>query len=80
MYLEDGTSLPILGTIVIPSTINSDTVRLYCGTNSESISGVAATYVALPVTWGSPFLYFSNTMSGGTAGTVTYNLQQNKLD
>lgn len=77
IYLKDGSSIPLLGTIIIPSTINSDTVRLFCSTSVETISNVRASYVALPITWASPLLRFSNTVSGGTASPVTYNLEQN---
>lgn len=77
----DATNVPVLATITIPSTLTTDTVRLFCGTANSAETSIAATYIAMPVTVGS-FQTFTNTIGGGTGGIITggWNLTTNKSE
>jgi hypothetical protein len=68
--LADATNLPILGTITVPSTVTTDTVRLFCGSGTAAVSGVTATYVAMGVTVGS-FQTFTNNIGGAPTAPIT---------
>ena len=67
--LAEGTNVPILGTITIPSSLTTDTVRLFCGTTNSTEASITASYIAMPVTVGS-FQVFTNTVGGGTTGPI----------
>ncbi len=67
--LVEATNVAILGTITIPSSLTTDTVRLFCGTANSAEAGMTASYVAMPVTVGS-FQTFTNTVGGGTAAPI----------
>ena len=69
MNLAEGTNVPILGTITIPSSLTTDTVRLFCGTTNSTEASITASYIAMPVTVGS-FQVFTNTVGGGTTGPI----------
>ena len=58
-----------LGTITIPSSLTTDTVRLFCGTTNSTEVSITASYIAMPVTVGS-FQAFTNTVGGGTTGPI----------
>jgi hypothetical protein len=76
--LIEANSISLLGTIGIPTSLPTDTIRIYCGSSTGALSGVSATFVAIPVTWGT-FATGSNSIgSNGTANPVTWNLTQNK--
>ena len=77
--LLEATNVPVLGTITIPSSLATDTVRLFCGTANATETGITATYVAIPVTVGS-FQGFTNTVGGGTTGPISggWNIGGNK--
>lgn len=79
--LAGATNVPILGTITIPSTLTTDTVRLFCGTANAAETGITASYIAMPVTVGS-FQTFTNTIGGGTSGPINggWNITTNKND
>jgi hypothetical protein len=79
--LLDATNVPILGTITIPSSLTTDTVRLFCGTANSTEAGVTASFIAMPVTVGS-FQTFTNTVGGGTSQPITggWDLSQNEKD
>lgn len=67
--LEGATNLPLLGTITIPSSLTTDTVRLFCATANSEERVITATYIAMPVTVGS-FQRFTNTIGGGATTPV----------
>ena len=77
--LMEATNVPVLGTITIPSSLTTDTVRLFCGTESSTEAGITASYIAMPVTVGS-FQTFTNTVGGGTTGPINggWNITTNK--
>jgi collagen triple helix repeat protein len=81
LNLLDATNVPVLGTITIPSTLTTDTVRLYCGTANATQTGITATYIAMPVTVGS-FQTFTNTVGGGTTAPINggWDIGKNKAD
>jgi hypothetical protein len=64
--LTNTASVPVLATITVPSTTATDTVRLFCGGSTAAVSGITATYFAMPVTVGS-FQTFTNTIGGSTS-------------
>ena len=79
--LLDAASVPVLGTITIPSSLTTDTVRLFCETASSAEPGITATYIAMPVTVGA-FQTFTNTIGGGTTGPINggWDIGANKND
>jgi hypothetical protein len=68
--LGDATNVPVLGTFTVPSSLTTDTVRLFCGTANSAESGITASYVAMSVTVGS-FQTFTNTIGGATTSPIT---------
>ncbi|HEX3987499.1 MAG TPA: IPT/TIG domain-containing protein [Acidobacteriaceae bacterium] len=69
--LLDATNVPVLGTITIPTTVTpTDTVRVFCGTEDSTQTGLTATFIAMPVTVGS-FQTFTNTVGGGSTGPIS---------
>ncbi len=79
--LGDATNVPILGTVTVPSSLTTDTVRLFCGTANSAEAGITASYVAMAVTVGS-FQTFTNTIGGGTTGPITggWDIPKDKTD
>jgi Collagen triple helix repeat (20 copies) len=79
--LVGATSVPVLGTFTVPSTLTTDTVRLFCGTANSAESGITASYIAMSVTVGS-FQTFTNTIGGATTSPISggWDLQQNKSE
>jgi hypothetical protein len=77
--LADATNVPVLGTITIPSSLTTDTVRLFCGATNSTEVGITASYVAMPVTVGS-FQVFTNTIGGGATAPISggWDVTQNR--
>ncbi|HTW78873.1 MAG TPA: IPT/TIG domain-containing protein [Terracidiphilus sp.] len=74
--LPTATSVPLLGTITIPSTLTSgDQISLNCETDESNINNASATLMAIPVTW-TQFGQF-NIPSSGSPITVGYNIGSN---
>jgi hypothetical protein len=77
----DATNVPVLATFTVPTTLTTDTVRLFCGTANSAETGITASYIAMPVTVGS-FQTFTNSIGGGTTGPITggWDIQKNQND
>jgi hypothetical protein len=68
--LADATNVPVLATVTVPSSLTTDTVRLFCGSANSTETGITASYVAMSVTVGS-FQTFTNTIGGGATAPIT---------
>jgi hypothetical protein len=67
--LEGATNLPLLGTITIPASLTTDTLRLICATANSAERVITATFIAMPVTVGS-FQEFTNAVGGASPAPI----------